>query len=89
MLLVAALIDLNNRLPAGYVFGTIRDDAKWWSKSTSIDAFAYLDEASENLERRDLHHHHRKELFVSIWNSFQNEERKSVLDRVLQDRGAR
>ena len=81
--MAAALADLTVGTPPHTVFGDMREDARWWSgMATPAELTEYLAAALRALGERAPCLDMRKRLFVTLFESFPEDDRIAFLRRV-------
>ena len=81
--MTAALIDLMAGMPDHAVFGSIREDARWWSKAAAPhELFEVTMAALDQLLCKPLHRDMRKRLLWAMWQSLDPENQEAFLSKV-------
>ena len=82
-ILTAALIDLMAGMPPHAVFGSIREEARWWAQNAApLELFEVMSAALENLRNKPLHKDMRKRLLWSMWQSLDGESQTAFLAKI-------
>lgn len=82
-LATALLIDLSAGMPTEHVFGSVREDARWWAgRATPVELVEVMAAALDRLRDRALHSDMRKRLFMALWRNFSDVERQRFLAMV-------
>ena len=69
--------------PPHAVFGSIREEARWWSRNAAPhELFEVMAAALEQLRSKPLHKDMRKRLLWSMWESLDGESRAAFLAKI-------
>jgi hypothetical protein len=80
-IMTAALIDLSAGLPPAHPFVSAEEDAAWWaSEAAPAQLVAVLAAVLKRLSDRALHLKMRKRLFMVLWRSFADADKRRFLD---------
>ena len=78
--LTAALIDLHKGMPEAAVFGSIREDARFWgSKAGEAELAEVCRACLDELPNRALHLDHRKKLMATLWRGLPVDARQAFM----------
>lgn len=81
--LCAALETVGADAPRGHFWGAVRDDAEWWADiATPVELEAYVGAGLRAITRRTFAPSAKKRLFVALWASMSDGDRKAFLKRV-------
>lgn len=79
----AALDEISAGIPRHDPWGDIRSDAEFWADCANPSELeVYFTSGLKRLRNRSLGIHARKRLFMAIWISFSDADRKAFLARV-------
>ncbi len=81
--MTAALIDLMAGMPPNAIFGSIREEARWWSHNAApMELFEVTLAALDQLRSKPLHKDMRKRLLWEMWQSLDVDSRAAFLAKI-------
>lgn len=81
--LCAALDTVGGGAPQYAAFGNMREDASWWADvATPMEIEIYAAAALKRMKRATFAPRARKRIFMTLWESFTDEERANFLKHV-------
>lgn len=82
-LLVGWLEEISAGAPRWYPFSHIRDDAEWWADmATPAEIEAFVGAGLRRIERTQFAQAARKRIFVALWESMNDADRRRFVQRV-------
>lgn len=72
--------------PQQYLIGDIRSDARWWAElAHPLELEAYVGEGLRRIERTQFAPMARKRLFVALWETMDDADRRKFIQKVDPD----